>query len=147
MVLVAGGTGGWVLLHDPAVGRRDCDEIGDETDTGNVEGQESAKEHDMTTETRNGGITVMDPRAGALDANAELAPRPGKLDGKVLGLLSNGKLNAAELLQMVGGMLGEQFELKYVKEANKPDASRPAPEDTVAELARESDFAVVAIGD
>ncbi len=101
----------------------------------------------MTTETRNGGITVMDPRAGALDANAELAPRPGKLDGKVLGLLSNGKLNAAELLQMVGEMLGEQFELKYVKEADKPDASRPAPEDTVAELARESDFAVVAIGD
>lgn len=101
----------------------------------------------MTTEMRNGGITVMDPRAGALDANAEMAPRPGKLDGKVLGLLSNGKLNAAELLQMVGGMLGEQFELKDVKEASKPDASRPAPEDTVAELAKESDFAVVAIGD
>lgn len=101
----------------------------------------------MATETRNGGITVMDPRAGALDATAEMAPRPGKLDGKVLGLLSNSKLNATELLQMVGDLLGEQFELKEIKAASKPDASRPAPEDTVAELAKESDFAVVAIGD
>ena len=36
----------------------------------------------MTTEPRNGGITVLDPRAGALGANAEMAPRPGKVDVK-----------------------------------------------------------------
>ena len=89
----------------------------------------------------------MDPRAGALHAEADLAPRPGKLDGKVLGLLSNGKQNAGELLQMVGDLLGEQFELKRVKATRKPDSSRPAPVDTVADLAKESDFAVVAIGD
>ena len=48
---------------------------------------------------------------------------------------------------MVGDLLGEQFELKNVKASSKADASRPAPVDTVAELAKESDFAVVAIGD
>ena len=64
-----------------------------------------------------------------------------------MGLLSNGKLNAAELLEMVGEILGDQFELKSVMATSKPDSSRPAPEDTVAELAKESDFAVVAVGD
>ena len=101
----------------------------------------------MTTETKDGGITVMDPRAQSLHAEAEMAPRPGKLEGKVLGLLSNSKHNATELLEMVGDLLGEQFELKNVKASSKADASRPAPVDTVAELAKESDFAVVAIGD
>ena len=101
----------------------------------------------MTTETKNGGITVMDPRAQSLHAEAEMAPRPVKLEGKVLGLLSNSKHNATELLEMVGDLLGEQFELKNVKASSKADASRPAPVNTVAELAKESDFAVVAIGD
>ena len=36
----------------------------------------------MTTEMRNGGITVPDPRAGGRDANTEMAPRLGKVDVK-----------------------------------------------------------------
>ena len=101
----------------------------------------------MVAEPKTGNITVMDPTAGALYAEAEMAPRPTSLDGKVLGLLDNSKNNAAELLQLVGDMLNSQFELKDVKFAHKPDASRPVPVETVQDLARESDFAIVAIGD
>ncbi|MCH9035894.1 MAG: hypothetical protein IH860_01065 [Chloroflexi bacterium] len=101
----------------------------------------------MVVEPKANTITVMDPTAGAIDVEASMAPRNGTLDGKVIGLLDNSKANAGEILKLVADMLNEQFELKEVRSARKPDSSRPAPTETVRQLAEESDFAIVAIGD
>ena len=101
----------------------------------------------MATYAKPGNITVMDPTAVAIEAEANMAPRLSSLDGKVLGLLDNSKHNASALLKMVGDLFSDQFELKDIKFASKLDASRPVPKETVQKLAAESDFAVVAIGD
>ena len=101
----------------------------------------------MAVETKQRTITVMDPRASALEAHTTMAPRLPSLDGKVLGLLDNSKANADNLLRLMADLLKERFELKDVKFARKPDASRPVPVETVEELAKHSDFAIVAVGD
>ena len=101
----------------------------------------------MVVEPKSRTITVMDPRAEAVHVDASRAPRPDSLHGKVIGLLDNSKANADNLLRLVADLLKERFEIKDVIFAAKPDSSRPAPVETVESLARESDFAIVAVGD
>ncbi len=101
----------------------------------------------MVVETRERVITVLDPTAESLPTRTSVAERPGSLDGKVLGLLDNSKQNAGRLLEIVADMLKDQFEIRAVKFAAKPDASKPAPKEVVDKLASECDFAVVAVGD
>ena len=101
----------------------------------------------MTIKYNPTSLTVLDPRTEAVELPFSVAPGLDNLDGKVLGLLDNGKANAANLVRLIGDMLMEKFEIKAVKSASKTDASRPATRETLDELARECDFAVVAIGD
>ncbi len=42
------------------------------------------------------------------------APRLDTLNGKVVGLYNNNKLNAAKLLEMVGDILSERYDLKGI---------------------------------
>ncbi len=101
----------------------------------------------MVVETRAPSITVMDPRAEPVPTEASMAARPETLHGKVLGLLDNSKNNANELAKAIGDLLQERFEIKEIKVATKPDASRPAPAEIMEDLANGVDFAVVAVGD
>ncbi len=101
----------------------------------------------MVVEPKSRAITVMDPRAEAVEVKASMAPRPDSLDGKVVALLDNSKANADKLLRLVGDLVKERFEIRDVKLATKPDASRPAPAEIMDQLARDCDFAIVAVGD
>lgn len=101
----------------------------------------------MVIESKAPTITVMDPRADPVATEASMAVRPDTLHGKVMGLLDNSKNNANELVRKIGELLQEQFEIKEVKVASKPDSSRPAPTEIMEDLASGVDFAVVAVGD
>ena len=93
------------------------------------------------------GIMILDPTVEAEHTEAEPAKRVGGLDEKVLGLLSNGKVNADHLLNMVREALGARYRLRDVVVRAKPNASRVAPDEVMEELARMCDAVVTAIGD
>ena len=59
----------------------------------------------MTTATR---LAVLDPTVEPIPAHAVVAQRPDTLDGKVIGLLANGKRNSVELLEAVSEVLADR---------------------------------------
>lgn len=56
-------------------------------------------------------IEVLNPSAPPREARFTLAARPDSLNGKVLGLLDNRKPNAAALLQRIGSLFSERYQL------------------------------------
>lgn len=92
-------------------------------------------------------IKILDPTVEPDRAEATMAPRVPSLDGKVLGLLANGKVNADHLLDLVREGLEARYRLRGVVVRVKPSASRVAEPETLGELARDCDAVVTAIGD
>jgi hypothetical protein len=80
-------------------------------------------------------------------ADVVAAKRLGDLDGKVLGLLHNGKVNGDRLLDLVREQLAARYGLRDVVVVRKPSASRVAEGAVLDRLARECDAVVTAIGD
>jgi hypothetical protein len=76
-----------------------------------------------------------------------LAPRLDTLDGKVLGLLDNGKWNSNKLLTEVANILTANYKIADVIKWKKPNFSAPASRDMREEIAKKCDFVVSAIGD
>jgi hypothetical protein len=93
-------------------------------------------------------IKILDPTVRAEEAlDVAVAKRVGDLDGKVLGLLHNGKVNADRLLDLVREQLGARYRLREVVMIRKDSASRVADAHDLDRLARECDAVVTAIGD
>jgi hypothetical protein len=93
-------------------------------------------------------IKILDPTVRAEEAlDVAVAKRVGDLDGKVLGLLHNGKVNADRLLDLVREQLGARYRLRDVVMIRKDSASRVADANDLDRLARECDAVVTAIGD
>jgi hypothetical protein len=91
-------------------------------------------------------IKILDPTVLPDRAESALAPRLSALDGKVLGLLANGKVNADHLLDLVREGLEARYRVREVVARAKPSASRFADAEMLRELAR-CDAVVTAIGD
>jgi hypothetical protein len=77
----------------------------------------------------------------------ELSARLARLHGARLGILDNGKANADVLLDALADELRARFGLGSVVARRKLYPTYPAPKDLLAELARETDCVVTAIGD
>ena len=92
-------------------------------------------------------LTILDPTIAADFAESPLAKRVADLDGKVLGLLHNGKVNGDHLLDLVREQLATRYRLRDVVVVHKPSASRVAEPDVLDRLARECDAVVTAVGD
>jgi hypothetical protein len=93
-------------------------------------------------------LKILDPTVSADDAtDVAVAKRVPDLDGKVLGLLHNGKVNGDHLLDLVREQLGARYGLREVVVVRKPSASRVAEVAVLDRLARECDAVVTAIGD
>jgi hypothetical protein len=93
-------------------------------------------------------IKILDPTVRAEEAlDVAVAKRVGDLDGKVLGLLHNGKVNGDHLLDLVREQLGARYRLRDVIVIRKDSASRVAEANDLDRLARECDVVVTAIGD
>ena len=89
----------------------------------------------MVSQTANPGMVILDPTSPPLAVDARLVARPSDLNGKVLGLLNNSKLNAANLPDEVGELLSERYQFAKVIKGSKPNASTPCPEAIVKEFA------------
>ena len=63
------------------------------------------------------GLTMLSPLATYLDEiddASKFAPRPATLEGKVLGLLPNWRPSAVHILNSLGSLLRERYQLKAV---------------------------------
>lgn len=92
------------------------------------------------------GIQVLDPTAevdlGIIDNTVRLE----SLQGCTIGLLDNGKIRVHEFLNYMEDILLSQHGVAQVLRFKKPDASRPAPPDVVADM-KQCDAIVSAVGD
>ncbi|HYZ02635.1 MAG TPA: hypothetical protein VFA92_14160 [Candidatus Binatia bacterium] len=91
---------------------------------------------------------LFDPVGSTSTAQQTLAPRRVKeLQGRTVGLLLNGKDNADHLLDGIGDLLRERYQIGEVVRERKPSASRPVPDDQAKQMAERCDVVVTAIGD
>ena len=92
-------------------------------------------------------VLVFDPR-GVVDlAVTPLAPRKPKLEGLRLGVLDNAKWNANKLLRGASTALGEDIKFAAVNYYVKQSFSKDAAPDLIAQIARDNDIVLTAIGD
>jgi len=92
-------------------------------------------------------IRILDPTVAPEPAHSSLAKRIGGLDGKVVGLLSNSKVNGDVLLSLVRDQIATHYRLGDVVLMTKSSASRVADDAILDTLARRCDVVVTAIGD
>ncbi len=90
-----------------------------------------------------GTITVLSPAAASLTGKVSAARRPGSLNGKVMGILWNGKPNGDIMLRRVQEQLTQRLGLAGSVWKEKPGAAHPADKAVIAELASKADFVVV----
>ena len=91
-------------------------------------------------------LRVLDPRLSAEGEALSLAPALASLDGAVIGLLDNAKLGTGRFYDFVAEILSQEHGVREFIRRRKPDATRPAPKELIAELSG-ADAIISAIGD
>jgi hypothetical protein len=92
-------------------------------------------------------VKILDPTVPPEHAEMSTAKRVSGLDGKVVGLLNNSKVNGDHLLALVREALGARYDLRDVIVMTKPGASIVADDAMLEALASRCDVVVTAIGD
>ena len=92
-------------------------------------------------------IRFLDPTQAAEILPASLATQPLRTGPLTVGLLSNGKPNAAGLLRLVAERLAENLSIQQIVEVAKSSSSTNAPQELLDQLADQCDLSLVAIGD
>jgi hypothetical protein len=88
------------------------------------------------------------PASRAGKREKQLAPRRFKtLDGVRLGLLSNSKINADNVLLAIGDLLAERYALKNIVHERKENFSLPAPNEIIDKMVSQADVVIAAVGD
>ena len=72
-------------------------------------------------------LQVLDPTVQAIPEDAVVARRPDTLDGKVIGLLANGKINSEEVLALTQEVLADRYEFKAVVARKQAQRITPLP--------------------
>jgi hypothetical protein len=91
-------------------------------------------------------LRVLDPRQSAEGEALRLAPAVASLDGAVIGLLDNAKIGTERFYDFVAEILSQRYGVREFIRRRKPDASRPAPQELIAEMSA-ADAIISAIGD
>ena len=91
-------------------------------------------------------LQVLDPTAEDVAVTATDAARLTSLQGSTVGLLDNGKIRVRELLDHMEDILRAEHGVARVLRLKKPDASRPAPTEVVAEM-QAAGAVIAAVGD
>ncbi len=92
-------------------------------------------------------LVILDPTAEAAPARLEMAGRLDTLDGKVIGLLDNTKLNSDRFLAHLRDALARRYPTAEFVVRRKESASRVAAPDLLDDLAASCDAVVAAVGD
>jgi hypothetical protein len=89
---------------------------------------------------------VLDPTAGEPPATGQRAPRLDTLEGKTVGLISNGKEGTKGFFAHLEKMLREEYGVAKVVGRTKSNYSAPADPHIAAEI-RQWDAVISGIGD
>lgn len=92
-------------------------------------------------------MKLIAPTVKHVAQNCALAPRLDSVDGKTIGLLTNGKVNADVLLRETAALFCSHNHCRVLDMASKQNASAPAPGGIIKELALACDFLITAMGD
>ncbi len=92
-------------------------------------------------------MKLIDPTVKSAAHNCVGAPRLENVDGKTIGLLSNGKVNAELLLCETAELFRARNHCVILDVASKTNASAPAPGGILKDLALACDFLITAMGD
>ena len=92
-------------------------------------------------------LKVLDPTSEAVVEDGTKSTRLDTLDGKVLGLFNNQKLNANNLLEMVGTILSEQYQIKDIVRATYSSSQHHQWDEWEAKKASQCDVAILTHGD
>lgn len=79
-------------------------------------------------------MELLSPTGSVTRAFRLLAPRPGALAGRSLGLLDNSKPNAQVLLEHLAGLLSARAGIGSIRVWSKPSSAQPA--ECLEEIAR-----------
>ena len=91
-------------------------------------------------------IRVLNPTSESTVVALEPAPRLQSLEGKTVGLISNGKEGTAGFFAHVDRLLRERYGVAEVILRTKSNYSAPAEEEIIDE-ARNWDLAITGLGD
>ena len=92
-------------------------------------------------------LAAFDPRGRVEIERVAPAARPAALEGLRLAVLDNTKWNANRLLRKAAAQLEEHFHFAAVNYYRKESFSKIAYPALVAEIARDNDLVLTAIGD
>ena len=92
-------------------------------------------------------MRLYDPTASGPERTLfRAAPLPA-LEGKTIGILENGKLNAVEMLREVAALFQARHGCVVRPVYSKSNASAPASAGVLAQAAGEVDFLITGLGD
>lgn len=92
-------------------------------------------------------MRLYDPTSSGPQRQRFRAPPLPSLQGKTIGVLENGKLNAAEMLQEVAALFEARHGCIVRPLYAKTNASAPANPELLAKAVAEVDFLITGLGD
>lgn len=92
-------------------------------------------------------MKLYDPTSSGATRTLYRAPPLASIDGKTIGILENGKLNAVEMLGGIARLFEERHRCKVRPIYSKSNASAPAPAETLKKAVAEVDFLITGLGD
>jgi hypothetical protein len=92
-------------------------------------------------------MRLYDPTSSGAQKTLYRAPAIAGLEGKTIGLLENGKLNAVEMLGELAALFETRHACTVMPIYSKSNASAPAPASVLAQAATEVDFLITGLGD
>jgi hypothetical protein len=91
---------------------------------------------------------IVSPEGSSTTRQHDLAPRRFRtLDGVRVGLLGNSKLNADAVLLAISDLLKERYAVESVFVRSKPTFSKPATDEMIDEMVKNSDVIITGVGD
>jgi hypothetical protein len=92
-------------------------------------------------------MRLYDPTSSGPERVLFRAPALDSLEGKTIGILENGKLNAVEMLREVAVLFEQRHGCAIKAVYSKSNASAPAPAGVLPKAAAEVDFLITGLGD
>ena len=92
-------------------------------------------------------MRLYDPTASGPERVLHRAPALPSLQGKTIGILENGKLNAPEMLRELAVLLEQRNGCTIQAVYSKANASAPAPAGVLGKAVKEVDFLITGLGD
>ena len=92
-------------------------------------------------------MRLYDPTSSGPERNLSRAAPLSGLEGKTIGILENGKLNAVEMLREVAALFQDRHGCTVRPIYSKTNASAPAPAGVLSQAVKEVDFLITGLGD